>query len=62
MTETPNQIVNPNEAACDHTDDHPCGGHGAADGICKHEDGNNHVCCQAEANGIQVDISLLVKS
>jgi len=38
--------------------EHACGDGGSADGVCRHEDGTSHGCCQAAEATLILDASL----
>ncbi len=41
----------------DESGDHPCGGRGSPDGVCRHEDGSSHPCCQAQEPQLMIDLT-----
>ncbi|MCH8103033.1 MAG: hypothetical protein IIB28_07760 [Chloroflexi bacterium] len=58
MPEPTNVHQHPDDHDCANAGgEHPCGGHGSSDGICHHEDGGSHACCQATDPAVIVSLS-----
>ncbi|NQW17322.1 MAG: hypothetical protein HQ478_07525 [Chloroflexi bacterium] len=62
MSEHSHSADSQHDGCGDTPGEHACGGGGSADGVCQHEDGTSHACCQAEEATLVMDASLSASS